>query len=72
MKKTTSDTFHFHYLLLSFIFNKNIVLAWVCIINNFIHFRVYMLSNYLPNASKHLHQLTEPFNEPTNNVLGII
>lgn len=55
-----------------FHFNKNIFLACVCIISNSIHFRVYILSNYLPNDFKHWLQLIEPFNEPTNSIFGII
>ena len=47
-------------------------LAWVCIIKNFIHLRMYILSNYLLDDSKHLLQLIGPFNEPTNSVFGIV
>lgn len=69
--KFEMHSFQFHYFLLVFFFDKNIFLAWVCI-KNFIHLRVYILSNYLPDDSKHLLQLIGPCNEPTNGVFGIV
>ena len=71
--KFEMHSFQFHYFLLFFFFFKqDVFLAWVCIIKNFIHLRMYILSNDLPDDSKHLLQLIGPFNEPTNSVFGIV